>query len=112
MITIKSIIRPEAEIELAKIINYMKEFPGTKVDVRSHTDSRGTTSYNQALSHRRNKATITYLIKEGRIEANRLTGKGYGKTALINKCSKGVECSDEAHQENRRSEFYFSYKLD
>ena len=101
----KSIIRSEAEIELAKIINYMKAFPETKVDVRSHTDSRGTTSYNQALSHRRNESTIAYLIKEGGIEASRLTGKGYGKTALINKCSKGIKCSEEAHQANRRSEF-------
>lgn len=100
----KSAIRPEAEIELAKIINYMKAFPETKVDVRSHTDSRGTTSYNQALSNRRNESTIAYLIQEG-IEAKRLTGKGYGKTALINKCSKGIKCSEEAHQANRRSEF-------
>ncbi|MDO5981524.1 OmpA family protein [Flavivirga spongiicola] len=100
----KSDIRPEAEIELAKVINYLKEFPETKVDVRSHTDSRGSKRYNLALSNRRNKSTIDYLIKGG-INASRLTGKGYGKTELINKCSKGVKCSEEEHQANRRSEF-------
>ncbi|TGV00629.1 OmpA family protein [Flavivirga rizhaonensis] len=101
----KAIIRPEAEQELVKIINYMKAYPNTKVDVRSHTDSRGNKSYNLELSKRRNKSTINYLIKEGSIDASRLTGKGYGETILINKCITGVKCSEEEHQANRRSEF-------
>ncbi len=101
----KAVIRPDAEIELTKIIDYMKEFPEVKVDVRSHTDSRGTKAYNLALSNKRNKSTRAYIVKVGGIDESRLTGKGYGKTALINKCSKGVRCSEEAHQANRRSEF-------
>ncbi|AUP78251.1 OmpA family protein [Flavivirga eckloniae] len=101
----KSNIRPDAEKELAKVISYMKEFPNTKVDVRSHTDSRGSEGYNLRLSKRRNKSTIKYIVKEGGIEASRLTGKGYGKTELINKCSRDVKCSEEEHQANRRSEF-------
>ncbi|MDD7885294.1 OmpA family protein [Flavivirga sp. 57AJ16] len=101
----KSNIRQEAEIELAKIINYMKEYPEIRVDVRSHTDSRGTKAYNLVLSNRRNKSTIDYLIKVGGIDASRLTGKGYGETELINKCPKETKCSEEEHQANRRSEF-------
>ncbi|MCX7550538.1 OmpA family protein [Xanthomarina sp. F2636L] len=101
----KSFIRSDAEIELAKIINYMKEFPSVKVDVRSHTDSRGNDSYNLALSNRRNKSTKEYLINIGGISEDRLSGKGYGETQLTNKCSNGVKCSKEEHQANRRSEF-------
>lgn len=101
----KSFIRPDAEIELAKIIRYMKEFPNVKVDVRSHTDSRGRDTYNFSLSNRRNKSTKDYVIKIGGISVDRLTGNGYGETELTNNCSNGVKCSKEEHQENRRSEF-------
>ncbi|WP_347924682.1 OmpA family protein [Pontimicrobium sp. SW4] len=101
----KSNIRPDAEIELTKIINYMNEFPSVKVDVRSHTDSRGKDAYNLALSNRRNKSTVKYIVEKGGISKDRLTGKGYGETQLVNKCKNGVKCSKEEHQENRRSEF-------
>ena len=60
--------------------------------------------YNEALSDRRAKSTIDWLIKNG-VAKNRLTGKGYGETQLVNKCSDGVPCTEEEHQMNRRSEF-------
>lgn len=101
----KSFIRPDAEIELAKVINYMKANTTVKIDVRSHTDSRGKDAYNWALSNRRNKSTITYIVEKGGISANRITGKGYGETRLTNRCFNGVKCSKEEHQDNRRSEF-------
>lgn len=101
----KSFIRPDAEIELKKVINYMKEYPGVKIDVRSHTDSRGKDAYNWALSNRRNKSTREYIISKGGISKERLTGQGYGETRLTNKCSNGVKCTNEEHQANRRSEF-------
>ncbi len=98
-------IRADAKLELAKIIKYMQDFPETRVDVRSHTDTRGSKSYNQRLSQKRNQSTIDYLVKEGGIEAGRLTGDGYGESQLINTCSDGIKCSEEEHQSNRRSEF-------
>lgn len=101
----KSFIRADAEIELAKIIKYMNEFPNVKVDVRSHTDSRGRDAYNFALSNRRNKSTRAYIIDKGGISKDRLSGKGYGETQLTNHCSNGVKCSKAEHQANRRSEF-------
>lgn len=101
----KSNIRPDAAVELAKIIEILKEYPELRIDVRSHTDSRGNDAYNLALSERRNKSTIEYIINEGGIAADRLTGRGYGETQLLNECSNGVKCSEEAHQLNRRSEF-------
>ncbi|MFH6996213.1 OmpA family protein, partial [Flavobacterium sp. FlaQc-48] len=53
---------------------------------------------------RRAQSTLDWLVKNG-ISKKRLTGKGYGETRLVNKCSDGVPCTEEEHQMNRRSEF-------
>jgi outer membrane protein OmpA-like peptidoglycan-associated protein/tetratricopeptide (TPR) repeat protein len=100
----KSDIRIEAALDLEKILDVMNQYPTMKLDIRSHTDSRGTSKYNEALSDRRAKSTINWLIKNG-VNKNRLVGKGYGENKLVNKCSDGVECTEEEHQFNRRSEF-------
>ena len=100
----KSNIRTEAAVDLEKILVVLNENPSMKLDIRSHTDSRATFKYNEALSDRRAKSTIEWLLKNG-ISANRLTGKGYGETQLVNKCADGVPCTEEEHQANRRSEF-------
>ncbi|WP_264554210.1 OmpA family protein [Flavobacterium sp. N2038] len=100
----KSNIRREAALDLEKILAVMNDYPGMKLDIRSHTDSRATHQYNEALSDRRAKSTIKWLISNG-IAPNRLTGKGYGETQLVNRCSDDVPCTEEEHQMNRRSEF-------
>ena len=104
----KSNIRPDAAVELAKVLEVMKEYPTMKIDVRSHTDCRQTAAYNLALSDRRANSTIAWLIKNG-IAANRLTGRGYGESQLVNDCgcepTNASPCSEEQHQKNRRSEF-------
>jgi len=100
----KSKIRPDAEIELQKIVTYMTEYANVKIAIGSHTDSRGSDAFNLSLSEKRAKSTRAYLISKG-INAERLTAKGYGETKLINPCSNGVECEDELHETNRRSEF-------
>jgi outer membrane protein OmpA-like peptidoglycan-associated protein/tetratricopeptide (TPR) repeat protein len=100
----KSNIRPDAAIELAKILDVMEQNPNIKVDIRSHTDSRQSKVYNEKLSDRRAKSTMAWLIKNG-IDKNRLTAKGYGESQLLNKCSDGVKCAESEHQANRRSEF-------
>lgn len=97
-------IRRDAAVDLAKIVEVMKENPKMRIDVRSHTDSRQTHEYNERLSDRRARSTIAWMVKQG-IEASRLTGKGYGETQLLNKCADGISCSEEEHQLNRRSEF-------
>ena len=101
----KSNIRPDAAVELAKIIEILKEYPDLRIDVRSHTDSRGNDAYNLALSERRNQSTINYIVEKGGIARERLSGRGYGETQLLNECSNGVDCTEEQHQLNRRSEF-------
>ncbi len=97
-------IRPDAALELEKVISVMKQYPEMVIDARSHTDSRGKDSYNLSLSDKRAKSTVEYIINQG-IESRRISGAGYGETQLVNECSNDVECSEEAHQLNRRSEF-------
>jgi len=100
----KADIRPDAAVELTKIVEVMREYPKMKIDIRSHTDSRGADSYNLKLSDRRAKSTLEWIVKQG-IDRKRLKAKGYGETRLVNGCSNGVPCTEEEHQENRRSEF-------
>ena len=100
----KANIRPDAAVELTKIVEVMREYPKMKIDIRSHTDSRGADSYNLKLSDRRAKSTLDWIVKQG-IDKKRLKAKGYGETRLVNGCSNGVPCTEEEHQENRRSEF-------
>ena len=97
-------IRPDAAAELVKIVEAMKDHPTMKIDIRSHTDSRGSDKYNLILSDKRAKATMEWIVNQG-IAKNRLTAKGYGETQLVNGCKNGVPCSEEEHQQNRRSEF-------
>lgn len=105
----KSNIRPDAEVQLQKILEYMKAYPTSEIDIRSHTDSRATDGYNIKLSDRRAKSTRAYLIIKG-ISPNRLTAAGYGEYQLVNECSNGVECTEEQHDLNRRSEFILTKK--
>jgi outer membrane protein OmpA-like peptidoglycan-associated protein/tetratricopeptide (TPR) repeat protein len=100
----KSFIRKDAAFELEKVLAVMQQYPNMKIDIRSHTDSRQTNDYNEKLSNKRAKATRAWLIAKG-IEATRLTAKGYGETQLVNKCADGVDCTEQEHQGNRRSEF-------
>ena len=98
-------IRPDAAIELQKVIAVLSEYPSLKIDVRSHTDSRGKDSYNKILSERRAQSTMDYIVNNGGIVRSRMTGSGYGETMLVNHCANGVNCEDYVHEQNRRSEF-------
>ncbi len=101
-------IRTEAALDLEKILDVLNQNPTMKIDIRSHTDCRQTVKYNQILSDRRAKSTIDWLVKNG-VASDRLTGKGYGETQLVNDCgcepTNQSNCTEEQHQMNRRSEF-------
>lgn len=99
----KSFVREGAKPELNKVISYMKEYPTIKIELKSHTDSRGNKEYNQALSQKRAEAAADYIIKGG-ISPDRITAKGYGESQPVNECVDGVNCSEEQHQQNRRTE--------
>ncbi len=90
--------------ELDKIVEYMKKYKTIHIEVGSHTDSKGSDSYNMKLSERRARSTANYIISNG-IDPLRIKSKGYGETVLVNRCKNGVKCSKEEHTQNRRSEF-------
>lgn len=97
-------IRPDAAIELDKIVQVMNDNPNMKIELGSHTDSRGSATSNQSLSEKRAKASAEYI--QSRISnPDRITYKGYGEEKLTNGCADGVNCTEDQHQENRRTEF-------
>jgi outer membrane protein OmpA-like peptidoglycan-associated protein/tetratricopeptide (TPR) repeat protein len=100
----KSIIRSDAAKELDKIVLVMQENPQMKIELGSHTDARGSDPFNLKLSDKRAKASAAYIVSQG-IDEERISGKGYGETQLINSCTNGAKCSEEQHQLNRRTEF-------
>lgn len=97
-------IREDAALELTKILAVLMEFSQLKIDIRSHTDARAKAQYNLELSEKRAQSTLQWFIDQG-INPERLTAKGYGESQLVNECADDVPCSEEAHQQNRRSEF-------
>jgi outer membrane protein OmpA-like peptidoglycan-associated protein len=97
-------ILPESEIELNKLIKIMNDNPDIKVELGSHTDARGSDSYNEWLSQKRSDSAVGYIIKTG-IPKGKIVAKGYGETQLVNECKNGVHCTDMEHRKNRRTEF-------
>jgi len=101
-------IRPDARIELEKVIAAMLKYPDLTIELGSHTDCRGSKAYNQKLSENRANATAKYLIKY--IDnTDRVIIKGYGESQPVNNCKCetviDTDCSEEQHQANRRTEF-------
>lgn len=100
----KSDIRPDAAVELDKLVAILNEHQDIHIELGSHTDSRGDDVYNMRLSQARANSVVAYLISKG-IDKERLTAKGYGETMLLNRCGNRVDCSEAEHQANRRTEF-------
>jgi outer membrane protein OmpA-like peptidoglycan-associated protein/tetratricopeptide (TPR) repeat protein len=100
----KSSIRDDAKVELEKIVEVLKSYPEIKIEIGSHTDARQHRKYNKILSQKRAESIVNYLVKRG-ISISRLTATGYGESMLVNKCADGIICSENDHQQNRRSTF-------
>jgi len=98
-------IRPDAALELDKVVTLMNKYPGMVIRLESHTDSRAEDEYNMVLSNKRAKSTYDYIISKG-INPDRIPKyEGFGESQLVNKCSNGVKCTPAEHQMNRRTEF-------
>jgi outer membrane protein OmpA-like peptidoglycan-associated protein len=93
--------------QLNKIISAMKQNPGLKLSISSHTDANGDDAYNMGLSERRSKKVMEYLVGKG-IGQERIKAKGYGEMMIKNRCKNGVDCSELEHELNRRTEFKFT----
>ncbi len=94
-------IRRDAAFELDKVVEAMKKYPELKIHIVSHTDKRGSETYNQKLSEKRAKSTMEYIVSKG-IDASRLTAEGKGELEPAVKCNR---CTKDQYQMNRRSEF-------
>ena len=96
----KADIRPDAALELDKLVQILKDNPAISIELSSHTDSRSSDDYNQNLSQRRAQSAVDYIVSQG-ISADRLVAKGYGESQLIIQNAT----TEEEHQTNRRTEF-------
>lgn len=99
----KSDIRPDAAMELDKLVATLLENPTVEIELSSHTDCRGKDAYNLSLSQRRAKSAVDYLISRG-VPKEKLKSKGYGETKPTSEC-KCEACTEEEHEKNRRTEF-------
>lgn len=97
-------IRQDSKSAIDPIVKLMKNNPGIKVEISSHTDSRGSDAANLTLSQQRSKSVLEYMVSQG-IAANRLVALGFGETRLLNKCKNDIPCSEAEHEQNRRTEF-------
>ena len=100
-------VLPEAIKVLDKVVDIMDNDQQLVIEISSHTDSRSSKQYNLKLSQQRADAVVDYFLKNG-IAKDRISGVGYGESRLINKCADGVECTEEEHAKNRRTEFKVS----
>ena len=96
----KSDIRPDAALELDKIVQFLQDNPTITIELSSHTDSRGDDTYNLKLSQKRAETSKAYIVSKG-VKAIRITSIGYGETKpLIVDAA-----TEEDFQKNRRTEF-------
>ncbi|MCT4580052.1 MAG: OmpA family protein [Flavobacteriales bacterium] len=100
----KADITSESAIELDKIVKLLKDNPSVFIELAAHTDSRGSSRYNLKLSDKRAKIAARY-VKEQIDNPSRIYGKGYGESRLKNNCRNKIDCTEEQHAENRRTEF-------
>lgn len=96
-------LRPDARSDIDVLLKVMKKYKGLKIQISSHTDSRGAVEYNLKLSQKRADNILEYLASNG-IERNRMQAVGYGEMYLKNQCADGVPCTESQHRANRRTE--------
>jgi len=97
-------ILQETKPAFDRLIKIMKLHPDLIIELGWHTDSRDYDDVNKRLSQNRADLAVSYIVNNG-IEKNRIVGKGYGESKLVNKCRNGVKCTEKEHRMNRRIEY-------
>jgi len=98
-------LTPEAKRLIdTRLMPVLAQNPGVKLEIASHTDSRGSNTSNQDLSERRAQAVVRYLQTKG-VNSSLLVANGFGEKRLKNRCADGVSCTERDHAVNRRTEF-------
>lgn len=98
-------IRSDASPVLEEIAKFLRMHPEVTISIASHTDSRASAAYNEKLSQNRSKSVRRFLMAKG-IPAKQLAREEWsGENVLVNNCGDNVPCTEEEHQQNRRTEF-------
>lgn len=97
-------ILPDAEEDLGYLKSLMDQYGNMVIELSSHTDAQGVSTYNKKLSQRRAESAKSWLVNRG-VDPNRIKAVGYGEDMILNRCVNGVRCSDDEHRINRRTEF-------
>jgi peptidoglycan-associated lipoprotein len=100
----KSNLSRSGKNQLDTLYRFLKENKKFLIELNSHTDSRGTDEYNMDLSKNRSLSCNSYLKAKG-LKFNRVVMNNFGETKLVNHCADSVECTEDLHQVNRRTEF-------
>ncbi|HMK19115.1 MAG TPA: OmpA family protein [Chitinophagaceae bacterium] len=92
----------DARTNLSKLLAILQKYPDTNIEVQGHTDSKGTTRYNQKLSEER-ASTVSYYLSGNGITTSRLTIIGFGETL-----PRYTNDTDDGQSQNRRVDFVIS----
>jgi outer membrane protein OmpA-like peptidoglycan-associated protein len=98
-------IRKDSKEQLDLLAEMMRDNPRIVIELSSHTDARGSKEVNKKLSQYRAESVVRYIKSRARIKGDRIEAKGYGEERPVNSCVDGIQCSEEMHQQNRRTEF-------
>ncbi len=107
----KADLRSKGYKELDNAIEFLNRNPTVKIRLISHADARGNVYYNDRLSRKRSLAAYEYLVREG-IPEDRVEVVWVGESRPQNDCIDGVDCPEEEHQKNRRTEVQYSGQLE
>jgi len=99
----KSTIRPDAALELDRLVSLMNKYPALGVKAETFADIRGSDSYNLALTQRRAESLVSYVVSKG-IDSSRLSAEGRGEAMALNNCDT-QKCTEQQYEDSRRSEF-------
>lgn len=99
----KNNIRRDAAQTLDELIETLKNNSKMRLLLSSHCDSRASNEYNVKLSLRRSRAAFQYLVDRG-IDPSRMEISYFGEYKLQTDCPDNVDCTETAHQMNRRTE--------
>jgi outer membrane protein OmpA-like peptidoglycan-associated protein/tetratricopeptide (TPR) repeat protein len=91
-------LKPESQVELDKLTEFLKDNPTVRIQIEGHTDNIGSAADNQKLSENRAKSVVAYLNKNG-IALTRLLAKGFGASKPI-----ADNNTEEGRAQNRRTE--------
>ncbi len=91
-------LRKESEIELNKVVQFLKINPGIRIEISGYTDNVGDAAYNQVLSENRAKTVAKYLTAAS-VNAQRIVSRGYGMSVAV-----ASNDTEEGRAQNRRTE--------